>query len=152
MRNSIILFVSALSLLTSRAAFCNPSQNAPTDAQVAALIDKMVNAQTEHQAFADLEAMGCPAVPAIIRQMDDRRKLPDHSISLRNKFPNAFEGVRYYGPEEVVDALAAILNQITEHDFGSIYNGGTEEDRKKAIQGWRHYLESTPTSKICPES
>jgi hypothetical protein len=152
MRNLITLFVLALLLLSPCAAFCNPSQNAKTDAQVAVLIEKMVNARTEHAAFADLEAMGCPAVPAIIRQMDDRRRLPDQSISLRNKAPDSFEGLRHYGPEEVVDALAAILNQLTAEDFGSIYNGGTEEERSKTIQGWRHYVESTPTAKLCPAS
>jgi hypothetical protein len=49
--------------------------------------------------------------------MDDRRSLPDPRISLKNKSPQAFEGLRHYGPQEVVDALAAILNQITGQKF-----------------------------------
>ena len=47
------------------------------DRRVATLIGKMLDHATELQAFADFEALGCPAVPAIIKQMDDRRILPD---------------------------------------------------------------------------
>lgn len=82
-----------------------------------------MNSSTEQQAFVELEALGCPAVPAIIERMDDERHLPDPRISLTNKSPDAFEGKRFYGPQKVVDALAAILNQLTGQDFGFIYNG-----------------------------
>jgi hypothetical protein len=119
------------------------------DKQVAVLIGKMLNKLTEQQAFRDLEALGCPAVPAIIEQMDDRRILPDPNISLSNNWPEAFEEKRSYGPKVVVDALAAILSQITGRDFGSIYSGATEPERKKTIQGWRGFLRKTPTSKFC---
>ena len=81
--------------------------------------------------------------------MDDRRGLPDPRISLRNKSPQAFEGLRHYGPQEVVDALAAILNQITGQDFGFIYNGATDEERTKTVQRWRAFLHNTPTAKLC---
>jgi len=67
------------------------------DQLFAALIEKMADQKTEQQAFTDLESLGCPAVPAIIERMDDRRKLPDPRISLRNKSPDAFEGLRHYG-------------------------------------------------------
>jgi hypothetical protein len=50
--------------------------------RVAVLIEKMLNTSTEQQALADLEALGCPAVPAIVERMDDRRNLPDPRISL----------------------------------------------------------------------
>ena len=116
---------------------------------VAVLIGKMVNRTTEHQAFADLEALGCPAVPIIIKQMDDRRNLPDHSITLTNKFPQAFEPQRFYGPEKVVDALAAILNQMTGEDFGDIFNGGTDAEQTKTVQGWRDFEHKTPVTKLC---
>ena len=109
----------------------------------------MMKGSTEKKAFADLEVLGCPAVPAIIRQMDDRRNLPERRISLRNKSPQAFEGMRYYGPEEVVDALAAILNQITGQDFGSIHNGGSEPRRSAAVQGWHDFLLKNPPDKLC---
>jgi hypothetical protein len=87
----------------------------------------------------------------IIARMDDRRSLPDPRISLRNKSPDAWEGIRFYGPEKVVDALAAILNQITGRDFGFIYNGdeATEAERTKAVSGWRHWLSKTQPSRLC---
>jgi len=119
------------------------------DKRVAVLIEKIAGQKTEHQAFADLESLGCPAVPAIIERMDDRRKLPDPRISLRNKSSDAFEGLRHYGPERIVDALAAILNQLTGKDFGFIYNGATDAEREKAVQGWRDFLHTTPTAKLC---
>jgi hypothetical protein len=130
-------------------AHCSTSQDAKIDKRVGILIEKMSKADAEQQAFSDLEAIGCPAVPAIIRRMDDRRSLPDPRISLRNKSPQAFEGLRHYGPIQVVDALAAILNQVTGQDFGFIYNGATDDERAKAIQGWRKFLESTPASDLC---
>jgi hypothetical protein len=119
------------------------------DRRVAALIEKMADKKTEQQAFTDLESLGCLAVPAVIERMDDRRKLPDPRISLRNKSPDAFEGLRHYGPEKIVDALAAILNQITGKDFGSIYNGATEAERDKTVRGWRDFLQTTPAAKLC---
>jgi hypothetical protein len=110
------------------------------DKRVAVLIEKMSDQKTEQQAFADLESLGCPAVPAIIERMDNRRKLPDPRISLRNKSPDALEGLRHYGPEKIVDALAAILNQITGKDFGFIYTGATDAGRDKTVRGWRDFL------------
>jgi hypothetical protein len=62
---------------------CYSQTSSPAvEKRVAALIEKMVKEKSEHPAFADLEAIGCSAVPAIIRHMDDRRELPDKSISL----------------------------------------------------------------------
>lgn len=119
------------------------------DKRVAVLIEKMLNKGMEHQAFADLEALGCAAVPAIVKRMDDRRNLPDPSISLENKSPDAFEGLRHYSPQKIVDALATILNQLTGQNFGFIYNGGTDEERTKAVNGWRDFLRKTPRSKLC---
>jgi hypothetical protein len=127
----------------------NAQDSAATDNRVLFLIEQMTKQRTEQKAFAELEALGCAAVPATIRRMDDRRNLPDPRISLRNKSPKAFEGLRHYGPEKVVDALAAILNQVTGQDFGFIYNGATDEERSKAVQEWREYLRTTPTEKLC---
>jgi hypothetical protein len=124
-------------------------QEKTIDKQVAALIAKMLDKSTEQQAFRDLEALGCAGVPAIIGQMDDRRSLPDPNISLNNNYPEAFEGTRSYEPKVVVDALAAILSQITGQDFGFIYNGASEPQRKKTIEGWRGYLRNRPASKSC---
>ncbi|HTX75775.1 MAG TPA: hypothetical protein VMD29_06180, partial [Terracidiphilus sp.] len=121
LKRSMLLLISVISVCAAYPARYSASQDAATDKRVSVLIEKMLNEKTEHKAFSDLEALGCPAVPAIIRRMEDRRKLPDPEISLRNKSPDAFEAVRHYGPVEVVDALAAILNQLTGQDFGFIY-------------------------------
>src|SRR5436190_16352537 len=105
----ITVMLSVLSLRLNGDAQPNTSR---VEKRVSVLIEKMLKTSTEQRAFADLEALGCPAVPAIIKRMNDGRELPDHHISLRNKSPQAFESMRHYGPEKVVDALAAILNQI----------------------------------------
>jgi hypothetical protein len=134
---------------TTRPQEESPSQAQSIDTRVATLVEEMLKERTEHRAFADLEALGCAAVPAMIKRMDDRRKLPDPRILLKNKSPNAFEGIRHYSPEKVVDALAAILNQITGQDFGFIYNGATDKERTKTVQGWRDFLKNTPAAKLC---
>ena len=141
-----LLLVLLLSLCSSVGA--QPNNSNDVEKRVKSLIEKMVNRSTEKRAFADLEAMGCSAVPAIIANMDDRRKLPDPNIALKNKMPGAWEAQRFYGPEKVVDALDAILNQQTGHT-GAIYNGGTDEERTKAVKGWREWLAKTPPDKRC---
>jgi len=142
--SAIVLFLIGICAIP-----CWATEDSATDKRVALLIEKMLKASTEQKAFSDLEALGCAAVPAIIRQMDDRRRLPDPRMALRNKMPDAFEAIRQYGPIEVVDALAAILNQLTGRDFGSIYNGATDDERNKAVQGWRHFLQTTPSANLC---
>ena len=150
MKRSALSLVFVALLGFAYPAYCaNPQGAKDMDKRVAVLIKRMLNAKTEQKAFSDLEALGCPAVPAIIRRMDDRRVLPDPRISLSNKSPQAFEGIRHYGPEQVVDALAAILNQVTGQDFGFIFNGATDQERSKAVEGWRGFLKSTPASKLC---
>jgi hypothetical protein len=119
-----------------------PAEHGPIAAQVHALIEQTLQGNTEAKAFADIEALGKAAVPAIIDQMDDRRALAKRQIALRNFSPDRFEEFRLYGPEKVVDALAAILNQVTSDDFGFIYNGGTDEERARAVAGWRIYQDA----------
>ncbi len=97
---------------------------------------------TEQQRLFDqLIALGPDAVPAIIMLMDDDRPLPDRAISLKNLSPDAFEGIRHYGPDVVAEGLAAVLNQITGENFGFIYNGATPDERRDSINGWRIYLD-----------
>jgi hypothetical protein len=149
---STCVMAIALALLFAtgeNAALTQAAQEPPADKQVALLIEKSLQRKTEQQAFSDLETLGCAAVPAIIKRMDDRRKLPVPRISLRNKSPDAFEGMRHYSPQVVVDALAAILSQITGQGFGFISNGATEAERTKTIQGWRDFLKKTAPSKLC---
>lgn len=95
----------------------------------------------EQQFFDALIALGPAAVPAIIDHMDDARPLASAQLSLINHAPDAFEGMRHYGPKLMVEALAAILNQLTGESFGFIYNGGTALEREASVRGWRVYLD-----------
>lgn len=98
-----------------------------------------VSGEDQQKVFDRLEALGADAVPAMVAQMDDRRRLRTQAISLKNQSADAFEGTRHYAPELVVDGLAAILNQITGASFRTIYNGGSARERDAAVAGWRIY-------------
>jgi hypothetical protein len=117
-----------------------PSDLAHYD-RVKTLIRDLRKRNTQLENFQHLEALGNEAVPAIIYLMDDFRKLPIQQISLTCP-PGWFEALRHYSPERVVDALAAILNQLTGKSFGTmIYNGDvSNKERKRTIHGWRIYL------------
>jgi hypothetical protein len=108
--------------------------------EVKSLIEDMLIASKATAAYAKLEKTGIQAVPATICLMDDRRELTVKGISLENKSPQAWEAMRHYSPKLVVDVLEAILNQITGKSFGTIHNGGTEEERANTVNGWRIYL------------
>jgi hypothetical protein len=113
----------------------------PLDDKVKRLIVEMLDERTQFQSFADLEELGDAAVPATIRWMDDRRPLAVPHIALRNKSPQAFEATRQYSPRLVVDALDAILNQVTGEFFGSLGDLlTTEAHRKQTVNAWRTYL------------
>jgi hypothetical protein len=121
-----------------------PPEKEPRYAEVKSLVEATLSrwAWRQRRAFAKLEELGHAAVPAMIMLMDDRREVRMKAISLRNP-PGFFEGSRHYGPEVVADAIAALLNQITGEDFGTIHNGASEAHRKAAIDGWRVYLHRT---------
>jgi hypothetical protein len=115
-------------------------------------IERAIKATSQEQqqaAFDEIVALGCPAVPEIVAAMDDSRPLPVAYIRLKNDDPQAFEAFRQYGPRSMSDALAAILNHLTWQDFGFIYNGATEQERTRAIAGWRAFLRDTPTRELC---
>lgn len=124
-----------------------PHRYLPHYAEIKSLIDALAaidpndgNASKREQVLFDkIEALGPEAVPALIDLMDDRRPLAAHSMGLVNKAPDAFEGIRWYGPEQVVDAIAALLNQISGEHFGFIYNGATDAERDATVAGWRVY-------------
>jgi hypothetical protein len=104
-------------------------------------INNTENIFLQNNSFERLEEMGMDGVPYIILLLDNFRLLPIKSITLRNYSANAFEGYRHYGPELVIDALTAILNQITGESFGNIENGeATQEERTLVLNGWRIYL------------
>jgi hypothetical protein len=110
-------------------------------AKVQALIARLgqVSGDQQQRVFDQLLELGKNAVPAIIAQMDVRRPLRTRAISLANHSPEAFEQVRHYAPEQVVDGLDAVLNQITGASFGSIQNGGSIRQRDATVAGWRVY-------------
>jgi hypothetical protein len=110
--------------------------------KIKTIINDITNRNLQRKSFNKLEDYGIIGIPYIILALDDFRELPIKSISLRNNYPGAFEGLRHYGPNFVVDSLAAILNQITGNSFGFIYNGDetTDEERKQCIRGWYIYL------------
>lgn len=118
-----------------------PNRSLPHYNEVKALISRLgrVSDNAQQHVFDQLISLGTNAVPAIIAQMDDRRALRTTEISLRNLSPDAFEGVRHYGPDQVVDGLDAVLNQITGASFGAIFNGGSDRERDAAVAGWRVY-------------
>jgi hypothetical protein len=117
-----------------------PPAEEPLYDRIKGLIDATTRKDSQMAAFRELEQLGPKAVPAIIMLMDDRRDLAIPSISLRNKSSDAFERIRHHKPKKIVDAMAAILNQITGHSFGTIDNSGSERERQATIDGWRVYL------------
>jgi hypothetical protein len=117
-----------------------PHPEWPREAAVRALIEKMLVRRTQARAFRDLENLGPAAVPAIADLMDDRRRLGVETMALENP-PDGFEAYRIYAPQLVVDALAAILTQLTGTGFGNIESGGTERQRRFAVDGWRVYAD-----------
>ncbi len=108
--------------------------------EVGRLVEEMLDPSKATQAYARLEELGAKAVPAMITHMGDRRELAVKHLQLENKSKDAWEAYRHYGPQVVVDALAAILNQITGESFGNIHNGGTEAERTKEHHGWLVWL------------
>jgi hypothetical protein len=95
----------------------------------------------QDEIFAKLERLGKPAVPAIVAQLDDRRPLAVEQISLVNRPDHPIEALRHYGPEQIVDALAALLNQIAGPSFDAIYSGGSDAQRRSAVAAWRIYAD-----------
>jgi hypothetical protein len=107
------------------------------------LIEETTQKDLQMLAFAKLEAMGEAAVPYMVGHLDDERLLPTPMISLANRSPDAFEGIRHYSPKTVHDALAAILNQITGQHFEFVYNGDVPNARRKNELQWKAWCIKT---------
>jgi hypothetical protein len=92
--------------------------------------------------------LGQPAVPAIIRRLDDRREMAVQQIVFENRFAGAFEAVRQVGALRVVDCLDLIINGLTGEHFGQIASIGVgdldrpefDAERKAIVAGSRGYL------------
>jgi hypothetical protein len=115
-----------------------PVEKDETYEKTKALIEEALDAEKALRSYEALIALGQKAVPAMIALMDDRRDLAVKQISLKNP-PGHWEAMRHYGPKKVVDLLDAILNDLVGFG-GSITNGGSESERKQAVDGWRIYL------------
>ncbi|MCF6292507.1 MAG: hypothetical protein L3J04_03830 [Robiginitomaculum sp.] len=72
-------------------------------------------------------------MPAIIAQLDNRRRLKYRYLILEN-----------HSPKLMVDALATILIQLTGQSFGTISNGATNTKRDNTVNGWRVYAMTHP--------
>ena len=107
--------------------------------RVASLVDATTQKSSEERAFAQLESLGNDAVPYLVGHLGDTRKLPVKQLSLVNKAPDAFEGVRHYGPEVVHDGLSAVLNQITGKSFELVYNGSNPAERESDRKQWQNW-------------
>lgn len=118
-----------------------PDPTAPHTREVGVLIAQLgiIGGPAQQRIFDRLEALGPSAIPAIVAQMDIRRPLRLQQISLTNHSADSFEGMRHYGPELVVDALDAILNQLAGQG-GSLVNGGSDRQRQDAVAAWRIYV------------
>jgi hypothetical protein len=85
------------------------------DTKVDRLIDRLLlrDGDEVQAAVTAITMLGQPAVPAIIRRIDDRRPTSLQGIAFENRSANAFEAVRQYGVAQVVDCLGYVLNDIT---------------------------------------
>ena len=120
----------------------------PMARRVASLVEATTHKATEDQAFIELESLGDGAVPYLIGHLGDERALPIKQISLLNKAPDAFEGIRHYGPTVVHDALSALLNQITGKSFEFVYNGSTQAEREADRKQWQDWCAKTYPEKV----
>lgn len=115
------------------------SADDPMAKRIASLIDSTTRKSSEAQAFAQLQSFGDDAVPYLVGHLGDMRKLPVKQLSLVDKAPDAFEGVRHYGPEVVHDGLSAVLNQITGKSFEFVYNASNPAERESDRKQWQDW-------------
>lgn len=113
----------------------------PLESQVALLVKMMVDRATqpgEAQAiYNTLIGLGVEAMPAIIKHMDDARRLAIRKITLEPMAGG--EGLIHYGPDVVTDVMSIVLTRITGQDLTQIYNGGTTRQRQAAVRIWKVY-------------
>lgn len=134
----------ALIILGLLHACANGRGKESLEGRVSRLVDQTTkSANAEQEAFNDLKSLGRQAVPYLVGHLGDVRPLAAREISFENEAPDAFEGVRHYGPSTVHDALAAILNQITGQDFVFVYNGATPQGREENRRKWVQWCRTT---------
>lgn len=128
-----------------------PAVHAEIHAAVERLIADLVRGpEAQRKSLRELEELGHAAVPAIVRHMDSRAALAEPKMVLVNHASDAFEPYRQYAPELVIDALAALLNQLSGESFGLDWNRGNEHDRQKSVHAWRVYASYVARGKATP--
>ena len=119
----------------------------PKESEVQSLVELMVDRRTDpgtaQAVYESVIALGKEAVPAIVKYMDDRRKLNIPKITLVPWWPDAHEGLVHYGPETVTDVMSVALMALTNEDLTAIYNGGTKLERAQAVRIWKIYERKT---------
>jgi hypothetical protein len=110
------------------------------ECKIKGLIDDLTIYEKEMVAFDEIIAMGREAVPYIIVYMNDYRELPIKYARLFIDDPDWFEDIIQYSPELVIDTLGVILMGLVQTHFGNTWNNGTNEERQRALDGWRIYL------------
>ena len=109
---------------------------APIDRDVAAQLSRLTDPATSPAALKAILALGCPAVPALIRQLDDPRPYAGPALHLIL----GFEAMREDTPRVLTDAIVALLNQLTGRTFGVM---SEREDRNRTIRRWENWLAAT---------
>ena len=119
------------------------SKESEVQSLIELMVDKRIDPAGAAEVYYALVTLGEEAVPAIIKYMDDRRKLTIPKITLEPWWPDAHEGLVHYGPETVTDVLSVALMALTRQDLTAIYNGGTELERSEAVRIWKVYERRT---------
>lgn len=112
------------------------SETLPYQNDVKLLIKEMFVKESAAMAYNKLSLLDSNAVPALVCNLDNRQQLPLQTL-IFSKMPGF---TIQYHPKVAIDALAAILNKITEENFGRIYNGGSERERDQLLWSWRVWL------------
>ena len=87
------------------------------DAKVRKLFDGLTSKSTQEVAWGQLLKLSRRDVPAVVRLLDDQRRIPDFAAPLPNLAPNAFEKFRQYGAGSIHEAATHILNHLTGKSF-----------------------------------
>jgi hypothetical protein len=125
----------------------------PIDKKVAHLIDSLAASDRDRvqTAVTALVLLGNPAVPDMIRRVDDGRDMLVKVIVFENRSPEAFEAVAQLGVAKVIDCLNIILTVSTGHIAGPVDlpslnfsraepGRGTDALRNALVKDWREYL------------
>ena len=137
-------FSAALMVLSVLSGCASGSAHDSLSNRVSRLVDEAtMSTRSQEKALSELGRLGEPAVPYLVGHLGDMRPLARSEISLTDSALNSFEGLRHYSPDTVHDALAAILNQITDQNFVFVYNGATHQEREENRDKWAEWCHST---------